>query len=93
LRTIFEVIQRWAPFLPRFSGFTPGFSGILSRFSGILPGFQQIKFFSPPPLTPLDQGFGAKAVFQFEVAWYNSPSATHLNVDSVYSTFERCINA
>jgi len=35
---LFEIKQRWAPFLPRFLG-------ILPSFSGICPDFRQIKTF------------------------------------------------
>jgi len=37
--TIFEVKQRWAPFLSRYSGILPRYFRILPKFSEILPGF------------------------------------------------------
>jgi len=56
---LFEVKQRWEPFLPRFSeilprylDILPGFSGICQDFSRISPDFQQVKTFGGAPATP-----------------------------------------
>jgi len=39
---LFEVKERWGPFLPRFLEILPRYLGILFGVSGILPRFSEI---------------------------------------------------
>jgi len=79
LSAIFEVKQRWAPYLSRFSGILPRYLGILFEFSDILPKFLEIlpKFSTnqnfwgcaytraPPPPIP-------QSVTATELLWWRS---------------------
>jgi len=68
--SVFEVTQRWAPFLPGFSGISLRFSGILSKYSGISPRFltDQIFWgFACTPCTPASYTTGPEQKQKFTI--------------------------